>query len=397
MSAAMKPLMIFVCLWLVLMPFLIPQSHILADDTLDSWNRYLTSHRSHLHKLWHRHQSEIYREHYPDIYWINLDKSTRRRQYMEKQLMDLNIKNQSLRIEAITPNSTQFILHKLVKPCRRNTDRDIAVILSHLTAIHASIYKPIKVSNISLIHQDPRLHLSNYALILEDDVRWEYHINFTDLIHHIPNDLNILQLMTSNPDAIVQLWGKYNSSNANSTALWTRTDWRDTSKGGKHALYWSCQAYLIYKPGIKDFIDDVINMHPITHQVLSFKIINSFFPKGCKRTRSHPCVLANCLFSDTYIYAGGAPTYVSHIPFFNGGRIGYESEIHQNQVPVHKTAFSMIHRLTGVLKHQNVSMHQNHTPIGRSMDGIDHGILSWSVDKRLPSFLIPYKWNHSAV
>jgi len=31
---------------------------------------------------------------------------------------------------------------------------------------------------------------------------------------------------------------------------------------------------------------------------LSFKLINSFFPKECQRTKDFPCVLANCLYAD---------------------------------------------------------------------------------------------------
>ena len=92
-------------------------------------------------------------------------------------------------------------------------------------------------------------------------------------------------------------------------------------------LYWSAQAYLINKKAIKAFIDDVIVSTPgtststSTTTSLSFKIINSFFPKDCQRTRENPCILANCLFSDSYIYSGGGPTYVSHIPLFTGNTI----------------------------------------------------------------------------
>ena len=93
----------------------------------------------------------------------------------------------------------------------------------------------------------------------------------------------------------------------------------------RYPLYWSAQAYLINKKAVKPFIDDVIVSTPAVSSTstasLSFKIINSFFPKDCQRTRENPCILANCLFSDSYIYSGGGPTYVSHIPLFTGNSI----------------------------------------------------------------------------
>ena len=39
-------------------------------------------------------------------------------------------------------------------------------------------------------------------------------------------------------------------------------------------------------------------------------------------SKSFPCVLANCLFADTYIYQLLGPTYVSTIPLVIGGKIG---------------------------------------------------------------------------
>ena len=65
------------------------------------------------------------------VYWINLTSNVVRRQFMEAQLRELGMQGQ--RIEAITPTSSSFNVTKLVKTCKRNTDRDIAVITSHLT------------------------------------------------------------------------------------------------------------------------------------------------------------------------------------------------------------------------------------------------------------------------
>ena len=114
----------------------------------------------------------------PSVYWINLDSNHKRRKYMENQFKRLNIQN--IRISASTANSTSSLIAELEKPCKRNTDRDIAVILSHLTAIHTAICFPVSNNNSSL---------DNYALIVEDDVRWlnnilypNYGINIIHLI-----------------------------------------------------------------------------------------------------------------------------------------------------------------------------------------------------------------------
>jgi hypothetical protein len=70
---------------------------------------------------------------------------------MVKQLDDVGLNH--TRISAITPQDSRFNIVKLSKPCKRNTDKDLAVILSHLSSIHQAVHD---------IEGDP-----NYALILE--------------------------------------------------------------------------------------------------------------------------------------------------------------------------------------------------------------------------------------
>ena len=149
----------------------------------------------------------------PPIYWINLAANTARKQYMESQLAAFRFHKQQ-RIEAVTPNSTTYKLLKLLKPCKRNTDRDIAVIMSHLTAIHIAIYDT--TSN--------GLN-SEYALIVEDDVKLLFHLNFTALIASAPRDFGILQLVTSNEEAIQGLWATYKQQTNDVTSDWTKRLW----------------------------------------------------------------------------------------------------------------------------------------------------------------------------
>ena len=59
-----------------------------------------------------------------------------------------------------------------------------------------------------------------------------------------------------------------------------------------------------------------------------------------------PCILAQCLFSDTYIYSAGDPTYVHTLPLIGSSRVGDTSTIHQDQVGQHRDGFDAIDRVT---------------------------------------------------
>lgn len=258
------------------------------------------------------------------VYWINLNTSVGRAEYMNAHLK-LHGFDPSNRITAITPDSVEYNITKLEKPCKRNTNKDLAVILSHLKAIYYAVHSA----------KD-----NKYALILEDDIQILFDIDFNKLIQSAPNDFGTLQLVTSNLEAINTLWSKYTESNGK--LLWTKSSWRATTKDGKTTLYWSAQAYLVKISVARAFIEDIVEVD--SEGKLSFKIINSFH-NPCIREKHRPCIQANCLFSDSYIYAAGEPTYVSHIPLFNGAGIGLSSLIHQEHVPVHKPAFERINMI----------------------------------------------------
>ena len=301
------------------------------------------------------------------VYYINMNTSTHRREYMEHQLLNrLKFQPKNIhRVEAISPTSPRFNITLLEKPCKRNTDRDLSVILSHLTAIHTAVYD--KGSN------------AMWALILEDDVSFLFDVDWDLLVTSIRrSDLNnkrtinskknkgsehdwgILQLTTSNLEALDINWSAFvasapsirprNEHMPNRTRdrgqLWSRNTWNLLTKDKKYPLYWSAQAYLVNKKVLKPFIDDVVDVDANTGE-LSFKIVNSFHPKTCKRTKERPCVLSNCLFSDSYIFSGGAPTFVSNVPLLVGAEVGLRSDLHQNQVHMHELAFARIRQLVG--------------------------------------------------
>lgn len=276
------------------------------------------------------------------VFWINMAESVSRRMYMEKLLSSASTKlmgiGKSERVQAITPSDPKFNISMLEMPCKRNTPRDLAVILSHLTAMYRAVHDNSTYGN-----------TSKYALILEDDVAFTLHTDFMKLILSAPLEFGILQLISSCREAVNLMWRQFMKSDGRE--LWTYNHWTNTTKDRRYPLFWSAQAYIINKSVVKGFLDDVITMH--SNGSLSFKIINSFFPKHCTRTPKRPCILANCLFSDSYIFAGAGPTYVSNIPIFNGGDIGRVSTIHQEQVErVHLPAFDLIRQTVHSLKEQ---------------------------------------------
>lgn len=299
-------------------------------------------------------------------YWLNMDHNHDRAVYMESQLTRIGILHQ--RVSAISPNSSEYLVDKLEQPCKRNTPRDISVILSHLKAMHMAVYP-----------KDPTSDNSDYALILEDDVKFLYDIDFDAMIKSAVSDFGILQLITSNVEAINMLLHQYKTGTP-SERHWKKTAWNHFTKNGKTSLYWSAQAYLVNKKVIKPFLDDVITVDPATG-LLHFKIINSFFPSKCQRTRERPCVLSNCLFADSYIFSGAGPTYISTIPLFTGSKIGYTSTIHQEQVSFHQEAFGLIKSLSHELQR---SGHSATSVIGGSSGNIT---ITNGLGVGLPSFV----------
>jgi hypothetical protein len=77
---------------------------------------------------------------------------------------------------------------------KKNSKHELAVTMSHLKAIRNSIYSK---------------STKPYALILEDDVRFAFDINFKKLISSAPKEFGMLQLITSNDYGLLEMWEKY--------------------------------------------------------------------------------------------------------------------------------------------------------------------------------------------
>lgn len=274
-------------------------------------------------------------------YWINLPESSDRRkfmiQYLKESHNDAGIGHHK-RILAVKPDTAAYNLTKLEKPCKRNSPNDLSIIMSHLTAMRTAVYDKHKIGGDQAY--------SDYALILEDDVEFTLRVDLRRIIAKAPKDFGILQLMTSNIEAIDELHDKYFASERR-TNLWTLNHWTNTTGNGKYARYWGALGYIINKRVVKPFLDDVVQ-HDRATGLNTYKIINSFSPDRCKRTRDRPCVLANCLFSDTYIYSGAGPTYVFHVPLLTSGK--RRSTSHESHIEAHVTAFKRIEEIVDKIK-----------------------------------------------
>jgi GR25 family glycosyltransferase involved in LPS biosynthesis len=119
-------------------------------------------------------------------YWINIDGSDKRKDFMEKQFKKLNIEN--IRVSAITPNDFDNVLEdkepffcgnpECLDNNRKNCKFEFGCVSSHIKALREAL----KSSD-------------EYFMIVEDDIYLPFTINFTSLINDMPKDAEIIQMM----------------------------------------------------------------------------------------------------------------------------------------------------------------------------------------------------------
>lgn len=117
-------------------------------------------------------------------YWINLDKSTKRKLFMENQFKEKNIDN--VRVSAITPDDFDKVLaNKRPLTCKHpgcvNCEYEFACISSHIKAMKEAI------TNTN----------DEWFVVMEDDMLLPYDIDYDTLIKDAPPDFEILQLCIS--------------------------------------------------------------------------------------------------------------------------------------------------------------------------------------------------------
>ncbi len=325
-----------------------------------------------------------------DVYWINLETSVDRKIMMQNYLQYYGL-HSNYPIRAITPSNIvipselsrpqgckamtknqtiakvqeikqQQQLQQLSSPssptnrtilltghCGRpkNSIKELAVTLSHLTAIYKAI------------HSNHKNHQQEHILILEDDLQLAIEINFQELLQHeqLPKDFIILQLVTSNYYIIQHLLKYY----TNKRQLFLKRKENDD--------YWCAGAYIIHK---KRFSQLFTSSHTIMNKrydkLYTANIIAGYYRHTCvpdfccNKTISNsttpsssssssfmtnydgptPCIKSSRGYqADNYIFALALEhTYILTIPLFVNTKVGNISTLHQEHVSVHFLAFN---------------------------------------------------------
>jgi GR25 family glycosyltransferase involved in LPS biosynthesis len=246
--------------------------------------------------------------------------------------------------------------------CGRETNvlTELAVTVSHLTAIHRAIY--------STTDKYP------YALILEDDITIPFNIDFEALIRSAPANFTILQLFTSNDKLVHVLHDKYLTdlkekplSTTSLSHLWVHR----ASHAPKHE-YWCAGAYIINKASIKPIIDRIVSIHPDKLQYYHMNIIAGFQFRTTKQCVPRQCCSSDnkfirdtntsCIYSprgysaDHYIYSFNN-AYILTIPLItSGSAVANNSTLHQHHVNFHSKAFDSINEIIKGMKTGNIPL-----------------------------------------
>ena len=310
----------------------------------------------------------------PEVYWVNMDSSKKRRATIEKHLDFIGFGHH--RVRGLTPkeiyippdiestwrtawcklqtewtppdrlsqdfgksspyyNHTAYMASLCGRGKDKNTPKELGCTTSHLFAMRKAIYSTTAKSR--------------YALIVEDDVYFPFDIDFDAMVASAPKGFGILQLFNSNQGSMQATWEKYVMSN---NYLWVR----------RHPMkfhdFWSTCAYLIDRVTMKPIIDAVVTE---VNGWVQFKVIaginNPCVPRECclpgqsgltgsdnlQFIVKPPCVWAPRGYqADHYLYAM-APTYMLSVPIISNGLGGNESTFHQSHVEMfHRKSFQKL-------------------------------------------------------
>ena len=190
------------------------------------------------------------------IVWINLNRSIKRRENLEKLLSNIIIKNS--RIEAI--DGKIHDVRKFINPIETNiTNIEIATTLSHIKAINY-------LKNIT----------GNYFLICEDDILF-------DNIYLL--DTNIEKIIKDAPEFDILLLTKiYTKELDNLYTCWNTESQKHSDYG---STIWSAASYIISRKGI----DNICNLVSYNNDTFNFNI-----------NYIHVADLFLFKFSKTYVY-----------------------------------------------------------------------------------------------
>jgi hypothetical protein len=195
---------------------------------------------------------------------------------------------------------------------KKNTQKELGCVISHLVAMRTAIYSPTATSR--------------YALIVEDDVYFPFDIDFDALALSAPTGFGILQLFNSNYPSMKRSFNSYVMNNE----LWSLRTMNNFD-------FWSTCAYLIDRVVMKNIVDKVIYEK---NGWLNYKLIAGItspcVPLECCVNRTNPnfnhqtpCVYAPRGYqADSFLYAM-TKTFMLNVPLISNGKGGNHSTFHQ--------------------------------------------------------------------
>lgn len=310
----------------------------------------------------------------PPVYYINLDSNKERQRFMHNHLREAGFKYVK-RVSALSPKTCNLIM--LESSCYRRVGfHEIAIVCSHLSALYHAIV--LDDSNIA--------KRSHYALILEDDVRFFYDIDFDALIAKAPKGFGMIQLMMSHADHIIEQAHMYFD--------------HDELFGMRYrnSSVWSAQAILVHKPTVKKFIVNAVRVDQLTGD-LGYIIAGNYHYSEPNDIHNpyKPSVASQCIFSDMFIYSMGSPTYILNIVLLNGAGLGVNSSGHSSHVPFHIHGFAEIERMHRFLNSNQPQVNRYTTAATSSSAAASattttqqQMLLDPNPSAHLPSFAKPY-------
>jgi GR25 family glycosyltransferase involved in LPS biosynthesis len=336
-----------------------------------------------------------------EVYWINLDKSLHRRVFMQNQLKYYGLINNH-RVRALVPdqvitkfsrsdqegclynteseveihmkeiigknktnhnshhnstiavhktqnytlNSHRYVAVQSVCGRPKNSLRELIVTLSHLNALNYATRSRNARHSASTASSSADVDLSEYALILEDDLQFAFEINFQQLISHAPKDFAIVQLVTSNDYSVLNLWKVFDRHRM----LFV--------KRKPHDDYWCAGAYIIHKERLFQYTHQLLyrkqGNHYLTSQILT-GYEKPCHPSICcdaNRTfiKQPPCITASRGYAaDNLIFSLSFYTYMLTIPIMLTSNVGNVSTLHQKHVDFHQAAFRRMKMFSDIL------------------------------------------------
>jgi len=238
-------------------------------------------------------------------FWINVDSSIKRKEFMEKQFSNLNIEN--IRISAITPNDFDNVLEQkepyfcgnpeCLKEKKLNCKYEYACTCSHIKAM-----------------QEILKYDDDYFIIMEDDIVIPFKIDYDKLISDIPSDTEILQMLILYSPSLEVLYNNCYKNNIRFIKY--------------QPILPSTGMYMISKKGAKRLVDLYVNKN----NKYDFSKFN------------------NIKVADILLYTS-VNTYCTTIPYcFPHMELG--SEIHPEHLDVHDKAVITIKNILNDCKNK---------------------------------------------